>query len=289
MTKRLLKKLFSLLAQPYRKHRARKLAKRLTSHESEKIKAIGYALEDTLNRHFTAEEQTLIEAVEQRRSKLLNSEEEIAVIDYGAGRPNSNRNNEEMEQGILSTAPVAKLCKASKSKFWAIFLFKLIRRLTPLSCVELGSCVGISASYQASALKLNGAGWLTTLEGSPKIAKIARESLQCLNLENVSVITGPFHETFKGVLESSIPVDFFFNDGHHDHDAVLRYFREALPYLTKDSVIVFDDISWSSGMRKAWLTIENDDRVATTIDLGNIGIAVMGKSLSIKNKFRAAL
>ena len=34
-------------------------------------------------------------------------------------------------------------------------LFRLIRNLEPSSCVELGSCVGISASYQAGALSLN--------------------------------------------------------------------------------------------------------------------------------------
>ena len=179
--------------------------------------------------------------------------------------------------------------QASKPTFWAIFLFKLIRKLEPSSCVELGSCVGISASYQATALSINGKGSLITLEGSTEIAKIAKDTLESLNLQNTSVVTGPFHETLKGVLESSKPIDFFFNDGHPDHDAVIQYFNEALPNLSDEAVFVVDDISWSPGMRKAWTEIEDDKRVTASIDLKTIGIALIGNKSAIKEKFRFPL
>ncbi len=255
------KKLRKFLRQPilrFRRYKTKSALTQLTSHESPKLKAIGDALYESLTHAISAEEQELITLIEQRRSFLLSSDKEIAVIDYGAGSSSSNRTKEEMEKGVQSTALVANICKASKPAFWATFLFKLIRKLEPSSCVELGSCVGISASYQASALKINEKGKLLTLEGSPEIAKIANETLESLNLQNASVVTGPFHETLKGVLESSKPIDFFFNDGHHDHDAVILYFNEALPNLSNEAVVVFDDISWSPGMRKAWIEIEDD-------------------------------
>ncbi len=110
-----------------------------------------------------------------------------------------------------------------------------------------------------------------------------------MNLQNASVITGPFHETLKAVLESSKPIDFFFNDGHHDHDAVLAYFNEALPNLSNEAVIVFDDISWSPGMRKAWIEIEADERVTASIDLQTMGIALVGNNLAANEKFRIPL
>lgn len=159
-------------------------------------------------------------------------------------------------------------------------LFRMIRHLRPVSCLELGTCVGISASYQASALKLNGSGQLITLEGSPEIAKLARETLAQLELTNATVVTGPFYQTLPGALESAAPIDFLFNDGHHDHDALLAYFTQALPHLAKEAVIVFDDISWSSGMRQAWREIEDDSRVAATVDLGIIGIALISEDRS---------
>jgi predicted O-methyltransferase YrrM len=174
------------------------------------------------------------------------------------------------------------------SMFWSIILFKLIRKLKPDSCVELGSCVGISASYQAAALKINGTGKLITLEGSPETANIARETLGILNHKHAAVVTGPFHKTLEGALESAKPIDFFLNDGHHDHDAVIQYFNQSLPNLAPEAVIVFDDISWSPGMKKAWTEIEEDPRVAASIDLQRLGIAVMGSSPG-KGKFRIPL
>lgn len=194
-----------------------------------------------------------------------------------------------MNSGVHSTALVSRITAVSKPPFWATVLFKLVRKLEPVSCVELGSCVGISASYQASALKINGKGLIVTLEGSDEIANLAKETFVSLGIENASVVTGPFHKTLDGVLEASRPIDFFFNDGHHDHDAVLNYFNQAMPYLSDAAVIVFDDISWSPGMRKAWTEIENDERVAASIDLGPIGIALVDKSMNTKERYMIPL
>jgi len=289
MIKRMLKKSCRLAIHLFRRYKARSALTQLTSHEYPKLKAIGHALYESLTNTMSAEEQELIHLIEERRSFLLRSDKEIAVIDYGAGSPNSNRTKENMEKGVQSTAFVASICRGSKPAFWATILFKLIRKLEVSSCVELGACVGISASYQAAALSINRKGYLVTLEGSPEIAKIAEETLEGLNLRNASVVIGPFHETLKGVLESSKPIDFFFNDGHHDHDAVIQYFNEAMPYLSNEAVMVFDDISWSPGMRKAWTEIEDDERVTVSIDLDAIGIALVGSNLATKEKFRIPL
>jgi predicted O-methyltransferase YrrM len=259
--KRILKKGLSLPLQFLRRHKAKNALTQLESHQDPKLKAIAIALRESLAHGLSVLEQEAISLIEKRRSFLLKSVKEIAVVDYGAGSPSSNRTKEEMERGVQSKALVANITSASKSQFWATILFKMIRKLEPLSCVELGSCVGISASYQASALNINGKGNIVTLEGSPEIAKIAEETLESLGIKNTSVVTGSFQHTLRGVLEASKPIDFFFNDGHHDHDAVIRYFNEAMPYLSDGAVIVFDDISWSTGMRKAWTEIENRDSV----------------------------
>ncbi|MGH8604150.1 MAG: O-methyltransferase, partial [Gammaproteobacteria bacterium] len=161
----MLKKFLRLPILRFRRYKAKSALTQLTSHGSPKLKAIGDALYESLTHTISTEEQELITLIEQRRSFLLSSDKEIAVIDYGAGSSSSNRTKEEMEKGVQSTALVANICKASKPAFWATFLFKLIRKLEPSSCVELGSCVGISASYQASALKINEKGNLLTLEG----------------------------------------------------------------------------------------------------------------------------
>jgi predicted O-methyltransferase YrrM len=250
---------------------------RITSHPDPRVKAIGEALLAAMARVFSPEERHWIGLIEQRRAQLLASSQVIPVIDYGAGRPDSRRSREEMEQGVPSSAEIRAICGASKPPFWASLLMKLIVGLKPSSCLELGSCVGISASYMGAALQGNRGGRLTSLEGSPEVARIARETLGSLGIGSVDVVTGPFHKTLAGVMQSAGPIDFFFNDGHHDHDAVLGYFDQALPHLADNSVMVLDDIGWSEGMRKAWASIAGDSRVRASIDLGAIGIVVINR------------
>ena len=275
--KQILKKGVSAPLTFLKRRNAKGTLTRLVSHKNPKLRAIGVALQEALDNNLSLQEQQAVSLIEERRSFLLNSDKEIAIVDYGAGSSSSKRTKEEMERGIKSTALVSKIATASKPKFWAIVLFKIIRELEPLSCVELGTCVGISASYQATALYMNGEGAIVTLEGSDEIAEIAKETFENLDVENASVVTGPFHETLTGVCESSKPIDFFFNDGHHDHDAVIRYFNLVMPYLSDTAVIVFDDISWSPSMRNAWAKIEEDECVAASIDLHDIGIALINK------------
>ncbi|MBZ4676449.1 MAG: putative S-adenosylmethionine-dependent methyltransferase [Anaerophaga sp.] len=275
--------------QYLKRKKAREILTQLSLHEDITLKSVAIALQESLSTVLSSQEAEFISMIENRRSFLLRSDKKIHVIDYGAGSPHFKRGKREMEQGLQSTESVSEIVASSKPKFWGLLLFKLIRELKPLSCVELGTCVGISASYQAAALKINGIGQIVSLEGAPEIAEIARDTFNSLEFKNASVVIGPFHQTFKRVLEASEPVDFLFNDGHHDYYAVRKYFDEAIPYLSDGGVIVFDDISWSPGMRKAWKEIEELGEVSASIDLQSMGIVVVKKNFSTKQKFEIPL
>ena len=99
-------------------------------------------------------------------------------------------------KGRVITKAIGDACKTSKSHFWSFLLFKLIREFKPSTCLELGTALGISACYQAAALKLNQAGNLTTLEGADSLALIAKQHFQALGLDNVRVVIGRFQDTF---------------------------------------------------------------------------------------------
>ncbi len=255
--------------------------KRILSHPSPQIAAIGRALRETGSGRLDAEERPRVQAIEDRRQSLLRSSAAVTFLDYGAGNPGSGRTEAQMLGGVATTLPVSTICGSSKSPFWALLLFKMIRALEPRSCLELGTCLGISAAYQATALALNGRGRLITIEGARDVAAIAGETMQGLGLSGFAQVRiGPFHESLAPALEAARPVDFLFNDGHHDGKALLRYFQLAFPYMAEESIVVFDDIAWSRDMRAAWREIGRDKRVAVTIDLGVIGVALLSKGLS---------
>jgi predicted O-methyltransferase YrrM len=180
----------------------------------------------------------------------------------------------------MKPCTVAAACGASKTPFWSLLLFKLVRNLQPTIAVELGTCLGVSAAYQAAAQQLNGRGRIITLEGSAARAALSRKHLASLGLENATVIAGIFDDTLQKTLTANSPVDFAFIDGHHDEHATLRYYQQFLPHLIEETVVVFDDIAWSPGMRRAWKALQNDANVAVSIDMLAVGICVVRKAAS---------
>lgn len=253
---------------------------KILHHPVPQLAAIGQALRETSSSRLDPEERRWVLAIEERRRSLLRANASVTFLDYGAGSAGAGRTEAQMREGVVTTLPISTICKSSESPLWALLLFRMIRLLKPRSCLELGTCLGISAAYQAAALALNGGGRLITLEGDRDIAAIAGETVQGLDLGDYAQIRiGPFHESLAPALEAARPIDFLFNDGHHDGRALLMYFHQAFPFMAEESIVVFDDISWSKDMSTAWNEIKGDKRVAGTIDLGAIGIAVLSKNL----------
>lgn len=226
----------------------------------------------------TLEEHAWTERIETLRTDLVASTELVTVVNYGAGKPGTSKTARQMRRGKSSTTTVGAVCRqASKPASWAGLLLAIVREYHPHHAIELGTSLGLSAAYQGAGLYMNGdGGTLHTLEGAPELADLARRHLAGLGLDDVTVVTGRFDQTLGGVLRSLGTIDYAFVDGHHDEAATLAYFETLLPVATPGAVLVFDDISWSDGMRRAWATIAADPRVGTSIGLRAIGICIVG-------------
>jgi cephalosporin hydroxylase len=250
---------------------------------------IADAISASLKNNLTPDEKNYVDAIEALRKSLNSSSQEIKVTDYGAGSPSDNLTQEEMRRGLTKTITVSEACSYSKPYFWALMLSKLVGEFKPSSCIELGTCLGLSAAYQAAALRLSGKGSLTTLEGAESFAMLESEHLKQLGLENATVVSGRFQDNLDRVLKEKAPIDFAFIDGHHDEEATLTYFAQFIPYLSKQSVIIFDDISWSDGMRRAWSKIEKSDLVKISVNLRTIGICVLDANNDQKHSLKIPL
>lgn len=252
--------------------------RQLSASSDARVAGVGRAIEKTRSGSRQTAEERWIQAIERRRAALLASREVVEVPDFGAGTPADTRTQDEMSTGRICTEVVGEAClNYSKEPFWAELLFHIIRQIKPVSCIEMGACVGISGAYQAAALELNGAGALHTMEGSPSFARITTETLETLSLKHrATVAVGRFSDTLDSVLAARTPVDCCFIDGHHDEVATIQYFEDVLPHLAPEAVLLFDDIRWSPGMIRAWEKIRADSRTGVSIDLGKIGICLTG-------------
>lgn len=209
-----------------------------------------------------------MQQIERRRNEMLRDQTEIQVVDFGAGAATDNFSLEDQKNGRFRKSTVAQSARASKPELRGRFLHHLASSRDAKNVLEMGTCVGVSGAYIASALK---GGKLTTLEGDPERGRISTETFAKLGLsDRTAVIVGPFHLTLKRVLDSDGPFDLIFVDGHHDGDATIQYFETLLDHLTPNGIIVFDDIRWSEGMKKGWDVIASHPKI-TPIDMGAIG------------------
>lgn len=233
------------------------------------------AIVRAVQRRRSVREDSRLDRIEEIRHRLCESSEVVEIPDYGAGSPDGTA----PANGATVKEVVGEACRNfSKPAPWASLLYSLVRELQPDRCVELGTCLGISTSYQASALARNGKGRLVSLEGAPAFASIAERNLETLGLAtHANVVIGEFRKTLPAVLSAG-KVDYAFIDGHHDETATFEYFEDFLPHIAQPAVLVFDDINWSDGMRRAWERISTYDRVDVSLDFGPIGLCVVGSN-----------
>jgi predicted O-methyltransferase YrrM len=211
--------------------------------------------------------------VEKIREELLADDRVITVTDLGAG---SHVNNNRTKR----VGDIAK--NALKPPRLAQLLYRLVADLQPDNIIELGTCLGTTTVYlQKAAPQAK----VYTLEGCPETAKIATESFKKADLNSIELITGNFDDTLPGVIAQLDKLDFVFVDGNHQKDATLKYFEWCLPKVHEDTLLIFDDIYWSEGMKEAWAQIKAHPQVTATVDLFWIGL-VFFKPGQAKEDFR---
>ena len=260
--------MMNLLKNPYNTSKARRVLEGLRLNKRPQDELLAGAIETFLSRSLSTEEQRWVDRIEALREQLLHSTETLPIEDWGLPT--------DATVGATVQRPVSRICRsAATPPLWGLLMFALIRHFKPNSCLELGTSLGISSAYQGAALELNGKGRLITMEGAAALAGMARRNFKQTGINRIDVVAGRFQDTLETTLAKAETVDFAFIDGHHDEAATQQYFKQIFPYLTPNAVVVFDDISWSEGMRNAWSDIIRSYRVRTAVDLAKWGICLL--------------
>ena len=219
-------------------------------------------------RHFYA-----FDNIETLREKLLKDKAIIEVEDFGAGSSIAKTN----QRSIQSIAR-----HAAKSKKYGQLLFRIVNYYQPKYILEFGTSLGISTAYMAAA---NTKAKVVTMEGAAEIANRAEQNFASLQLQNIQLIKGKFDKTLDEAFKLMPQVDFAFVDGNHRKEATLQYFQQLIIKINRSSIVIFDDIHWSTEMEEAWETIKQHPVVTASIDLFFLGIIFFRIDFKAKQHF----
>ena len=202
--------------------------------------------------------------IERRREMLKACDDSLEVVDFGS-------------KGSKEGTPVTRrVCDIARTHLENARVGQLLFRLAlfmgedakrPLQILELGTSLGITTAYLASADSRNR---VVTLEGSEAVLKLAQSTWKTLKLENIEWHAGNIDDTLY--IYAREKLDIAFVDANHTYEATMRYADYLLPRMTEKGIVILDDIHYSEEMERAWNRLKADSRVTTTMDLYHIGI-----------------
>lgn len=218
-------------------------------------------------------DKNVYRTIENARKRLLNDNRTITVNDLGVGA-RLNKNREE------KVSTIAK--NALKSPKLAQLIYRLAADWQPRNIIELGTYLGITTLYLNQAVP---GAEIYTLEDYPQMAAIAGEVFKNTKASNIEQLVGNPDDTLHPLIDRLSQLDFVYIDGKHQKEATLRYFEWCLPKVHEHTMLIFDDIYRSEGMKEAWAEIKAHPQVTATIDLFWIGLVFFRKG-QVKEDFK---
>lgn len=211
--------------------------------------------------------------IEELRKKLLQDQTVLEIEDFGAGSASTRS----------SSRTIASIARnAAKPKKFGQLIYRIAKHYQSQHVLELGTSLGITTSYLASAHKETS---VTTMEGAEAVAAVAGKNFRALEISSIKLVKGNFDETLDKVLKEMPQVDLAFIDGNHRQEPTVRYFEQLLKKVSNDSIIILDDIHWSEGMENAWTQVKANPAVRCSIDLFFIGIVFFRQEFREKRDF----
>jgi len=196
------------------------------------------------------------------RKELLQNKDTISVTDFGAGSRVFKSN-----QRIIKN--IARYAGATQKRMQ--ILHRTNTYFNTKSVLEIGTSLGMGTA----ALSVDSLSQITSLEGCPETAKIAKEQLKAFKISNIQVKIGEFGKNIEELLSKEFDLIYF--DGNHSKKATLTYANSLLTTITNDTVWIFDDIHWSREMTEAWESIKELPEVTATIDCFWLGFVFFRK------------
>ena len=140
-------------------------------------------------------------------------------------------------------------------------LYHLTKLYKPEIVIETGVYRGISSSFILQALEDNGSGTLYSIDlpmakyvddrGELDYSPLSQGESTGFCVPNKlkkrwRLILGDSKTELPKLLEKVKRVDMFYHDSEHTYSAMMREYETVFPYLSENSIISSDDISWNN-------------------------------------------
>ncbi len=206
--------------------------------------------------------------IESIRKRLISDTRIIEITDFGTGS--------EVRKGKIRRVSEIVRCSSIQEKYGKL-LSGLAAEFGKTAIIEFGTSFGISTMYMAAG---NRAAIVYTMEGSHEISEIAKENFVEAGLTNINILEGQFETLLPELEEKRINPGLVFIDGNHRKLATIEYFTRLIDLTDENSVIVIDDIYYSSEMGEAWKEIKENKRVSFTIDIYRMGLVFFRQGMT---------
>ncbi len=159
---------------------------------------------------------------------------------------------------------------------YAALLSRLAKASKANTIIELGTSLGLQTLYFADACP---EARTITFEGNKALVNYASSLFNLKEHKNIQVVEGNIDLTLPEQIDKLPALDFVFIDANHKKLPTLSYFYTLLKKCGPGSMIVLDDIHWSSEMKKAWQEIIAHPDATVTIDIYQLGIVLIKPEL----------
>ncbi len=208
--------------------------------------------------------------IDKLRNQLLNTHRTLLIEDMGS------------EPGHKERLVSSLAAKATVPAHYGNVLYAITHEFQPHQIVELGTCLGIGTAYLATGAPSSS---IMTIEGSSALAAEAIKNMEALGITSVTQIIGNFDDKLGETLSTIEKVDLAYIDGNHRYEPTMRYFHQIMEKSHAGTILIFDDIYWSTEMTQAWEEIKADPRITLTIDIYRFGIAFLHQDKMAKEDF----
>ncbi|MFP4664401.1 MAG: O-methyltransferase [Bacteroidales bacterium] len=190
---------------------------------------------------------------------LQDRKVKIRVTDYGAGSRKMGSERRVSDMARYASSDIREL----------VFLARLAYLRQPQRILELGTSLGVSAIAISGAVPK---AEMVSVEGCPQTYRFARQHATKYPTSRLSLVNADF----SGFMAQNIGQwDMIYIDGNHQQKASLDLVDASLDHLSKDGIVLLDDIHWSCGMSKAWRQIKRKPGLLT-VDLFRMGFIIPG-------------